>query len=112
MPNVDELVTVVTDAPTVELLLSLTPASLSAASSFLSMFLCSHLILPPQSRLLLIVLNSPCQACEGAHAIAIMTDWDEFKTIDYSAVPVEHEGLSLVFKTNDCRSIVKRRVGL
>jgi len=41
MPNVDELVTVVTDAPT---------------------------------------------ACEGAHAIAIMTDWDEFKTIDYSAI--------------------------
>ena len=25
-------------------------------------------------------------ACEGAHAIAILTDWDEFKTLDYEKI--------------------------
>ena len=25
-------------------------------------------------------------ACKGAHAIAILTDWDEFKTLDYEKI--------------------------
>jgi len=27
--------------------------------------------------------KDPYKACEGAHAIAIMTEWDEFTTYDY-----------------------------
>ena len=30
------------------------------------------------------IATDPYKACEGAHAIAIMTEWDEFKTYDYS----------------------------
>jgi UDPglucose 6-dehydrogenase len=30
--------------------------------------------------------SSADQACEGAHAIALLTEWDEFKHLDYSAI--------------------------
>jgi UDPglucose 6-dehydrogenase len=30
--------------------------------------------------------SSADQACEGAHAIALLTEWDEFKNLDYSAI--------------------------
>jgi UDPglucose 6-dehydrogenase len=30
------------------------------------------------------IASDPYKAAEGAHAIAIMTEWDEFKTLDYS----------------------------
>ena len=30
--------------------------------------------------------NSPEDACAGTHAIAILTEWDEFKEIDYEKV--------------------------
>jgi UDPglucose 6-dehydrogenase len=33
---------------------------------------------------LVTVVTDPYKACEGAHAIAIMTEWDEFKTYDYA----------------------------
>lgn len=33
-----------------------------------------------------LVVNDPYQACNGAHAIAIMTEWDEFKTYDWSKI--------------------------
>ena len=26
------------------------------------------------------------QACEDAHAIAVLTEWDEFKTLDYEKI--------------------------
>ena len=26
------------------------------------------------------------KACEGSHALAIMTEWDEFKTLDYATI--------------------------
>jgi len=29
---------------------------------------------------------STMEACTGAHAIAVMTEWDEFKTLDYKAI--------------------------
>ena len=34
----------------------------------------------------LITSPSALQAAEGAHAIAIMTEWDEFKTLDYQKI--------------------------
>ena len=29
------------------------------------------------------VYDDPYEACKGAHAIAILTEWDEFKTYDW-----------------------------
>lgn len=35
---------------------------------------------------LVLTVSSVMEACKGAHAIALMTEWDEFKTVDYKAV--------------------------
>ncbi|MEN9841640.1 MAG: hypothetical protein RL376_1440, partial [Verrucomicrobiota bacterium] len=35
---------------------------------------------------LLTIATSAREACAGAHAIAILTEWDEFKTLDYAAI--------------------------
>ena len=38
------------------------------------------------NRELLKVVNDPIEATEKAHAVAIMTEWDEFKTLDWEKV--------------------------
>jgi len=35
---------------------------------------------------LLTVAKDAYEACAGAHAIAILTEWDEFKTLDYAKI--------------------------
>ena len=30
--------------------------------------------------------NDPYKACKGAHAIAILTEWDEFKELDWQKI--------------------------
>ena len=32
------------------------------------------------------VAASACDACQGAHAVAIVTEWDEFKKLDYAQI--------------------------
>lgn len=32
------------------------------------------------------VVNSAVEATEGAHAIAVLTEWDEFKTVDFESI--------------------------
>jgi UDPglucose 6-dehydrogenase len=32
------------------------------------------------------VSNDPYEAAQGAHAIAIVTEWDEFKRLDYRRI--------------------------
>jgi UDPglucose 6-dehydrogenase len=32
------------------------------------------------------VAKTALEACEGAHAVAILTEWDEFKTLDYKKI--------------------------
>ncbi|WP_317125219.1 UDP binding domain-containing protein, partial [Flavobacterium macacae] len=32
------------------------------------------------------VSNDPYEACEGAHAIAVLTEWDEFKAYDWKKI--------------------------
>ncbi|MGB7843866.1 MAG: UDP-glucose 6-dehydrogenase [Salinimicrobium sp.] len=32
------------------------------------------------------VVNDPIEACEGAHAIAVLTEWDEFKELDWQKI--------------------------
>lgn len=39
-----------------------------------------------ENRNLITVVNSAQEACEAAHAIAIMTEWDEFKDLDWNSI--------------------------
>ena len=41
---------------------------------------------PEENRRLLKVVNSPIEASEKAHAIAVLTEWDEFKTLDWKKI--------------------------
>jgi UDPglucose 6-dehydrogenase len=41
---------------------------------------------PEENRRLLKVVNDPIKATEEAHAIAILTEWDEFKTFDWDNI--------------------------
>ncbi|WP_417613345.1 UDP binding domain-containing protein, partial [Owenweeksia hongkongensis] len=41
---------------------------------------------PEENRRLLKVVNDPCKACEKAHAVAILTEWDEFKDYDWNEI--------------------------
>jgi UDPglucose 6-dehydrogenase len=34
----------------------------------------------------LVVVASSLEACEGAHAVAILTEWDEFKDLDFRKI--------------------------
>ena len=49
------------------------------------------------------VAASACEAAEGAHAIAIVTEWDEFKTLDYAKI---FEGMQKPAFLFDGRNIV------
>lgn len=39
-----------------------------------------------ENRKLVTVVNDPLEACKDSHAIAIMTEWDEFKTYDWETI--------------------------
>ncbi|HSA04073.1 MAG TPA: UDP-glucose 6-dehydrogenase [Tenuifilaceae bacterium] len=39
-----------------------------------------------ENRKLLKVVNDPYEACKGAHAIAVITEWDEFKKYDWKRI--------------------------
>lgn len=39
-----------------------------------------------KSKQLLFATNDPYEACKNAHAIAILTEWDEFKTYDWEKI--------------------------
>ncbi len=41
---------------------------------------------PEENRRLLKVVNDPMEAAEQAHAIAILTEWDEFKSYDWKSI--------------------------
>ena len=34
----------------------------------------------------LVIVNSASEAAQGAHAVAILTEWDEFKSLDFQAI--------------------------
>ena len=40
----------------------------------------------PDISTLVTIETDPYKGCEGAHAIAILTEWDEFATYDYAAL--------------------------
>ena len=41
---------------------------------------------PDENRKRLTVVSDPYEACKNAHAIAIITEWDEFKTYDWQRI--------------------------
>lgn len=51
----------------------------------------------------LTVAKSAYEACQGAHAVAIVTEWDEFKTLDYERI---HAGMMKPAFLFDGRNIV------
>ncbi|CAJ0571945.1 unnamed protein product, partial [Mesorhabditis spiculigera] len=53
------------------------------------------------------VHSSAYEACKGAHAIVILTEWDEFKTLDYKRIYTTMEHPSAVF---DGRLILDKKM--
>ncbi|WP_445381963.1 nucleotide sugar dehydrogenase [Robiginitalea sp. IMCC43444] len=41
---------------------------------------------PEENRRLLTVVNSPLDAVEKAHAVAVLTEWDEFKSLNWNEI--------------------------
>lgn len=41
---------------------------------------------PEENRRLVKVVNNPYEACNQAHAVAVLTEWDEFKTYDWQRI--------------------------
>jgi UDPglucose 6-dehydrogenase len=51
--------------------------------------------------------NDPYTAMEGAHAIAVLTDWDEFKTYDWKRIYKSMQKPAFVF---DGRNVLDRQI--
>jgi len=41
---------------------------------------------PEENRRLVKVVNDPYEACQQVHAVAVLTEWDEFKTYDWQKI--------------------------
>ncbi len=41
---------------------------------------------PEENRRLVKVVNDPYEACNQSHAVAVLTEWDEFKTFDWQRI--------------------------
>lgn len=41
---------------------------------------------PEENRRLVKVVSTPYEACKDAHAVAVLTEWDEFKTYDWQKI--------------------------
>ncbi|WP_293926457.1 nucleotide sugar dehydrogenase [Sphingobacterium sp. UBA6320] len=61
---------------------------------------------PAENRRLLTVVNEPHQALTGAHAVAILTEWDEFKQYDWAQIKEGMKKPAFVF---DGRKILDRK---
>src|SRR5690606_26484160 len=60
---------------------------------------------PQENRRLVTVVNEPYEACRDVHAIAILTEWDEFKAYDWARIKENMKRPSFVF---DGRKILDR----
>jgi UDPglucose 6-dehydrogenase len=49
------------------------------------------------------VVKSAPEACQGAHAVAVLTEWDEFKTLDFKSI---HKGMHKPAFVFDGRNIL------
>ena len=53
----------------------------------------------------LVVAGSAAEAAEGAHALAVLTEWDEFKTLDFAGI---HHGMRKPAFVFDGRNVLPR----
>lgn len=60
---------------------------------------------PEENRRLVTVINDPYEVCFDAHAIAVLTEWDEFKTFDWERIKKDMKRPSFVF---DGRKVLDR----
>ncbi|MGJ1403277.1 nucleotide sugar dehydrogenase [Sphingobacterium siyangense] len=58
-----------------------------------------------ENRRLVTVVNDPCEALQGAHAVAVLTEWDEFKNYDWAKIKEEMKKPAFIF---DGRKILDR----
>jgi len=60
---------------------------------------------PEDNRRLVTVINDPYEALSEAHAVAVLTEWDEFKAYDWSKIKKEMKKPAFVF---DGRKLLNR----
>lgn len=60
---------------------------------------------PEDNRRLVTVINDPYEALQGAHAVAVLTEWDEFKGYDWARVKEGMKRPAFVF---DGRKLLNR----
>lgn len=60
---------------------------------------------PEENRRLVTVVNNPYEVLQGAHAIAVLTEWDEFKGYDWARIKEEMKKPAFVF---DGRKLLDR----
>ena len=59
-----------------------------------------------ENKAMTFVYDDPYEACKGAHAIAILTEWDEFKEYDWARIKDSMQKPSFVF---DGRKLLNRK---
>jgi UDPglucose 6-dehydrogenase len=52
------------------------------------------------------VFEDPYETCKNAHAIAVLTEWDEFKTYDWQKIYAAMQKPAFVF---DGRNVLDRK---
>ena len=65
---------------------------------------------PEENRRLVTVINNPYEVLQGAHAVAVVTEWDEFKTYDWARIKQSMKKPAFVFdgrKLLDCELLRK-----
>jgi len=61
---------------------------------------------PEENRRLVKVVNNPYEACNQAHAVAVLTEWDEFKTYDWQKIYSDMYKPAFVF---DGRNVLNKK---
>lgn len=61
---------------------------------------------PEENRRLVKVVNDPYEACDNSHAVAVLTEWDEFKTYDWQKIYDTMYKPSFVF---DGRNVLNKK---
>jgi len=55
------------------------------------------------------IANDPYEAADGAHAVAILTEWDEFKTLDFARVLASMVKPAFIFDGRNILDLAKLR---
>ena len=55
------------------------------------------------------IARNAYEACEGAHAIAVLTEWDEFKSLDYARILASMPRPAFVFDGRNILDLARLR---